>query len=117
MVSMERIERGISMYMDREMLPEIPLDSGKKILFGIGSGVVLKGYMRQFEALKDNEIAVGSGMIDKDGNVDIDMLRREILSKMPDDGMGFDINMPLIGHMNLKLHRADIDRIYSYIVG
>lgn len=117
MVSVERIERGIAAYMDRELLPSLPVDGGKKVLMGVGASVLLKGYMQKLEALKDNEIAAGAGIVDSEGNVDLETIRQELMRRTPDEGMSFHISIPFIGAVDLKFHRSDIDKMYAYIMG
>lgn len=117
MVNIEKIERGIASYLDRELLPGMPVSGGKKVLVGVGAGVVLKGYMQQLRELMGNDIATGAGIVDKEGNINLEMIRDEVLRRTPDEGMEFHVNIPFIGAVDLKLHRSDIEKMYSYIMG
>ena len=116
MVSMERIERGAAAYLDNELVPNLPFEGGKKLLVGMAAGVLLKGYMQKLRELRTNEIAVGAGVFDKEGNVDLEMIRDELMRRMGDDGMVFHVNIPFVGAADMKFHRSDVDRLYQYIV-
>lgn len=117
MVSIDKIERGAAAFLDRELIPHMPLDSGKRVLVGVGASLLLKGYIQKLHTAKDNEIVAGAGLFDEFGNVDVDKIRAALMERMPDEGMQFDLQIPLLGPVSLKFGRADVDTLYRYITG
>lgn len=117
MVSAEKVINGAVAYLDKELLPKLPIDGGKRVLVGVGTSLLVKGYANKLQTLKDNETAKAMQIVDEAGNIDVDLLRDEILTKMPDNGMTFELNIPMLGLVELKFGRADIGKIYQYITG
>lgn len=116
MVSIDKIERAAAAFLDQELLPNLPVEGGKKVLVGVGASVLLKGYIQKLNGLKNNEVATCSGIIDQDGNVNVELIRDELMRKTPEEGMAFHLNVPLLGAMDLKFHRSDIEKLYQYIM-
>lgn len=116
MVSIDKIERGAASFLDQELLPSMPITGGKKVLVGVGAGVLLKGYMQQLRDLMKNEIAAGAGVVDQDGNVNLEMIRDEVMRRTSDEGMDFHVNVPFIGAVDMKFHRSDIEKLYQHIM-
>lgn len=112
MISIQRVQTGIAQYLDAELMAQLPADGWRRVTAGAAIGVALKRMGAVTDELKKNGILNTMGVIDPSGNVDVDILRDELKTKIPDDGMKIDI--PLLGRMIFRKH--DIDKIYEYIV-
>lgn len=111
MVTIKQIEQGIAAYLDEELMPKLPTSGIEKVITGTAlslfirrSGTILEGY-------KNNKTIQMLGVMDADGNVDIDLLAEELKKNFPENGMKVDI--PIIGGMTF--HKEDVDKLYEYI--
>ena len=68
------------------------------------SGAILDSY-------KDNQLVKILGIMDSEGNVDIDVLAEELKKNIPKGGVRVDI--PIIGVLTFK--ENDVDKLYEYI--
>lgn len=113
MVEIARIERGIARYLDAELIPQLPENSWKQFGAGIISGLVAKRGGMVIESYKRHPAAVAFGLVDASGSVDVDVLRQLAKDRIPD--MGLPMEVPMLG--KVTIYRADIDKLYEYIVG
>lgn len=111
MVTKAQIEAGVARYIDREVIAHLPQAGFQRIVLGTAAALVAK----RMSAIID-ELAGGIfgalGVIDKDGMVDIDLLRDAVKQGMGEAPFHFDI--PMVGEMVFRA--SDIDVIHSYIV-
>lgn len=111
MISIQRVQAGIAQYLDAEMMAQLPADGWRRVTAGAAIGVALKRMGAVTDELKKNGILNTMGVIDPDGNVDVEILRDELREKIPEDGMKIDV--PLMGRMIFRKH--DVDKVYQYI--
>ena len=111
MVTKAQIEGGIARYIDREVIAHLPQAGFQRIVLGTAAALVSKR-----ASVIIDELAGGIfgtlGVVDKDGMVDIDLLRDSIKQGMGDQP--FKIEVPMVGEMVFRA--SDIDVIHSYIV-
>lgn len=108
MVSVNDIVNGITKYIDTEFLALFPETGFQRVMIGAAAAIVIK--KRTPEAVS---IVKALGLMDADGNVDIDTLKTEVQNHMPADGIKMEV--PSLGVITFK--KEDIDKLYKYIVG
>lgn len=111
MVTMKQVERGVAAYLDAELMPQFSKTGVEKVIAGTAislfirrSGVILEGY-------KENKIVQMLGIMDEEGNVDVELLSTELKKNIPDEGFKMDI--PMIGAMTF--HKEDVTKLQEYI--
>ena len=95
MVTIDQAMRGVAQYADNEIIPHLP--TGK----GIGAGI----------ALKDHPAVQMMGIMDAEGNIDLDRLYNAARTQV--DGKKIPVTIPIIGELRFDVN--DIDRLYKYI--
>lgn len=113
MVEISRIERGVAMYLDRELVPKLPGGSWKQFGAGVVSALVAKRGGQALGKLKNHPAAAAFGLVDEAGCVDVDVLREIANEKIPDAGLQVDV--PMLGR--LTVYQRDIEKLYGYIMG
>lgn len=113
MVSIDKIEKGVASYLDGELMPQLQNNGLEKVIVGTvvslaisKSGAIVAGY-------KDNKLVRMLGLMDDDGNVDVEVLATELKKNIPKEGVKVDI--PIIGTMTF--HKNDVDKLYEHIMG
>lgn len=111
MVTITKIEQGVAAYLDSELMPKLPETGLEKILAGTAISLVIRRGGKILDSYRNNKTVQLLGIMDAEGNVDIDVLAEELKKNMPADGVKIDV--PMIGAMTF--HKSDIDKLYSYI--
>lgn len=110
MITIEQAARGLTSYLDAELLPHLP--TGKALIVGAAAAL----YIRKAPDIARQLIGMPAvkllGIIDEQGNIDIDELYNAVLPQVRGT---FDLSVPLVG--NLTFDRAEIDKLYSYLKG
>ena len=109
MINYETFINGVVKFIDNEITPQ--MTGFKKLAFGVGSGIMLKKGDNMFNMIKDNKFIHALGILDNQNNIDIDMLKQEIESKMGDEK--YSIEVPMIG--TITLNRGDLEKLYRYM--
>ena len=109
MVTIDQAMRGVAQYADNEIIPHLP--TGKGIGAGIALALILDGGKNRILALKDHPAVQMMGIMDEDGNIDLDRLYNAARTRV--DGKKIPWNIPVIGE--LKFDVNDVDRLYKYI--
>lgn len=113
MVTIDKVEQGFSKFVDTDFIPSLNRSEvqGAVIAFGLGLAT------RRFRAISEHYISNPSaqmlGIVDKSGNIDIDLLRDELKKAIPEGGTRIEI--PYI-HKQIVLTKDDIDKLYAYTV-
>lgn len=108
MVSVNDITNGITKYIDTEFLALLPETGLQRLMVGTAVAIVIK--KRTPEAVS---VVKALGLMDNEGNVDIDTLKTEVQNRMPATGLQMEV--PSLGIITFK--KDDIDKLYHYIVG
>lgn len=111
MVTMKEIESGIAAYLDAELMPKLPTSGLEKVIAGTAISLFIKRSGTILESYKDNKVVQMLGVMDTEGNVDVDLLATELKKNMPEDGIKIDV--PMIGSMTF--HKEDVTKLHEYI--
>lgn len=111
MYTFDEVKNGVVKYLDTEVLPNIPDKAWKRMLLGVGLALIIDRQSDRLYAMKDNPVVKLTGIFDDDGNVDVDILAKEVKKQMPEAGLAIEI--PSLG--NLRFTESDIDKLCEYI--
>ena len=110
MVKISAVSRGLVNFIDSEILPK--MQGWQKWAFGTVAGVMAKKSDTLLNDLTKNPLVKSLGIIDKDGNVDIETIYAE-LSKQADKTPAV-IPIPMIGE--IRLNAEDVESLYRFIL-
>lgn len=114
MVSIENIETGVAKYIDAELAPNIPTDTPngqlKKLVAVSGAIYAVRNGLRN---LAGNKTLAAIGVMDTEGNVDVDGLAEVVKEHIP--AKGLKVSVPFLPDMALTFHAADVDTLHKYI--
>lgn len=113
MIPIKQIEKGVAAYLDAEIMPQLPNSSLEKVLAGTAMSLVIRRSGNILESYKDNKAVQMLGLMDSDGNVDVDILSEELKKNISNDGL--KVEVPIIGKMTF--HKDDVDKLHNYIMG
>lgn len=113
MVEISRIESGIARYLDAELVNKLPENGWKKFGVGVAAGLVAKRSGVALSQIKEHPAVKAFGLVDQAGCVDVEILRELAKERIPDTGLQADV--PLIG--KITIYKADVEKLYGYIVG
>ena len=82
-----------------------------KIGFGAASALVVKNLPGTLEQYAKHPFVIMLGVIDADGNIDIDALHDAVADYFKSEGEY--VNVPMIGRM--KFTKSDVESLYRYI--
>jgi hypothetical protein len=114
MVTIEQVKRGLANFVDREIMPHVPMGTLKKTLVGTVIGLFLSNL--------DKAIANNGGLIsmlgitDEEGRIDIDKLADAVRENMSDEGIRVDLDIMGIHLGDMTLRRSDIDVLRNHVV-
>ena len=109
MVTIDQAMRGVAQYADNEIIPHLP--TGKGIGAGIALALIMDGGKNRILALKDNPAVQMMGIMDAEGNIDLDRLYNAARARV--DGKKIPLTIPVIGELRFDVN--DVDRLYKYI--
>lgn len=115
MVNAAQIKRGLASFISREILPNIPGGTFKRVAVG----TVLDLFLDNIEkSLTDTGSALYSmlGIGDASGNIDVQKIAERVKANMSDDGTRIDLNVWGFKLGDMTLHRGDIDNLVRHIV-
>lgn len=104
MVAAEKIQAGITRYLDCEIMPRMP--AFKAVAFGTAAAL----YLRRLPELC-GKIPVEMGITSENGMVDIEAVHEELRVRMTQP---VPIDIPFVGRITVD--RDEIDKIYRYIM-
>lgn len=112
MANKDEVVNGILKYIDDEVIPVLPT-SGK---WGLGTMVLLASEKSDeiFKTLTDNSIVKSLGVIDSQGDIDIDRLSIALKKSASKYGK-LVLMVPIVG--TLTFSEKDVDILYQYISG
>ena len=109
MVTIDQAMRGAAKYADNEIIPHLP--TGKGIGAGIALALIMDGGKSRILALKDHPAVQMLGVMDAEGNIDLDRLYNTARTRV--DGKKIPLTIPVIGELRFDVN--DVDRLYKYI--
>ena len=108
MVTMEKVQRGLAAFIDRELIPS--LSGWDKVLVGGGAGLAVA---KLPQMIAQYPIVATLGVYDKENKrVDIDALYQAIVPYIGTEAL--PVKLPMLG-ITVKMGRAEIDTLYKYI--
>lgn len=110
MVSQEQLQRGITRFVDAEVLPK--LSGIKKVGVGMYVGLVAHNAADAINKLKTNPAIAMLGIIDENNAIDIDALY-DVAIPLFSEKQTFDL--PVLG--SVAFDKSDVDKLYKYIKG
>lgn len=112
MVSVNKIEHGIANYLDAELMPRFQGNGVERVIVGTVASLVIRKSGAIVNSYKDNDLVKMLGIMDNDGNIDIDVLAEELKNNITKDGV--KVNIPVIG--TITFHKEDVTKLYDYIM-
>ena len=109
MVTIDQAMRGVAKYADNEIIPHLP--TGKGIGAGIALALIMDGGKAQLLKLRENPAVQMMGIMDEEGNIDLDRLYNAARTRV--DGKKIPLTIPVIGELRFDVN--DVDRLYKYI--
>lgn len=112
MISIDKIEKGIANYLDGELMPQLQDNKLEKVLVGTAASLAISRIGTIVASYKDNKLVKMLGIMDDEGNVDVEVLADELKKNISKEGVKVDI--PIVGTMTF--HKDDVDKLYEYIM-
>lgn len=109
MVTIDQALRGAAQYANNEIIPHLP--TGKGIAAGIALALIMDGGKSRILALKDHPAVQMMGIMDAEGNIDLDRLYNAARPRF--DGQKLPVTVPIIGELRFDV--GDLDKLYRYI--
>lgn len=109
MVSLGQIQKGLTRFVDTDMLPM--LTGWQKWGFGTIAGLSLSKISNIFNSIKGNSFIATLGVVDANDMVDIDTIYKEVHKVAQQGPMTIDV--PMLGA--LTLNAQDVEKLYRYI--
>lgn len=108
MVAMEKVQRGLAAFIDRELIPS--LSGWDKVLVGSGAGLAVA---KLPQIIIQYPIISALGVYDKEANnLDIDALYKAITPYIGTEPL--PVKIPILG-ITVKMGKPEIDALYRYI--
>ena len=108
MVSMDKVQRGVATFLDRELMPT--LEGWDKVLVGGGAGLAVAKLPK---IINMYPIASTLEIYDKASNqVDIDALYNAVMPYMGENAL--PLKIPYLG-LTMKIGKPQIETLYKYI--
>lgn len=117
MVTLRQIQHGITRYADTQIMPKMPdsggMDGLKRLGVGIATAYISRNIGSLLEKYRGNQFLSALGVIDSNGDVDIEGIAEIAKEEIPESGIR--VTVPILNE--LTFYRADVDSLLSYIVG
>lgn len=110
MTEFAKVQKGLSEYLDTEVMPAFKEEGWKRVLVGTTIALALRKSEGYLAVIKDNPAIKALGVIDEEGNIDVETLA-PILKEQLKEPM--TLTVPMLG--DLKFGPADVDKLYDYI--
>lgn len=111
MVTMNQLQRGITEFIDREVIPH--LSGFERIVVGGGAGLIAAKLPAVMDNLMSNPIVSALSIYDKSrGEVDIDAVYTAVKPYIGNEV--FPVKIPIAG-VTLKMSNVEIAKLVQYI--
>ena len=108
MVSMDKVQRGLAAFLDRELIPS--LSGWDKVLVGGGAGILTA---KLPQVIAQYPVVAALGLYDAANNqVDIDALHNAVTPYIGTEAL--PVKIPVVG-ITIKVGKQEIDALYRYI--
>lgn len=117
MVSLNQIEHGLGRWVDAELLPKLSTggqyDNIKRLGVAAGAVYFVRKGKAALSTMQGNQIMQTLGIVDANGDIDLEGLKTALAEKIPDTGL--KVPVPILGE--ITFFKKDIESMYSYIMG
>ena len=113
MITIQQLETGLADYLDTYLIPQLPNSGWQKVVIATGVSIALKRLGGAINSLKSNPVLNALGIIDEQGNIDIDIITEELKNNIPDTGFVIDLG---VLNVNMKFNKHDVEDLYKCIV-
>lgn len=113
MVTVEQIQKGVASYLDAELMPNLHQEGLQKVLAGTAIGLAIKRSGSMIHGFTESPFIKMLGIVDEEGNIDIDVLKDELKENITEKG--FNVDIPMLGTMTF--HKEDVDKLHKHIKG
>ena len=115
MATIEQVKRGLSSYIDTEILPAIPGGTVRKVVIGTAAVMLLNNMEKALADAVSNPALRTLGIVTEEGGINVDALADALRHNITDDGMRLNLEVMgfRLGDMTFK--REDIDRRREHI--
>lgn len=108
MVSMDKVQRGLAAFLDRELIPS--LSGWDKVLVGGGAGILTA---KLPQVIAQYPVVAALGLYDTANNqVDIDALYNAVTPYIGTEAL--PVKIPVVG-ITIKVGKQEIDALHRYI--
>lgn len=116
MIPITQVERGLCRWVDAEIIAKLPTtgqyDGAKKVAVAASAVYLIRKGRTALMSLQSGFLST-IGMIDAEGNIDIEGVKEVLAEKIPDTGIRMTV--PILNE--ITLYKTDIESMYSYIMG
>lgn len=113
MVSVDKVEKGIGTYLDEQLMPKLPVTGLYKVLIGTGVSISVKRIGKAIDNLKTNPVLNSLELVDKDGNIDVDIVITELKKQIPQEGLKLQYNK--FGNLDITITQSDLEEVLRCI--
>lgn len=111
MVTMDKVQQGLTLFIDRELLPS--LTGWDKVLVGSAAGLMAANLPKMATQLSIHPVVAAMGVYDPGTNqMDIDALYNAAAPYIGTEPL--PLKLPLLG-MTIKMGKTEVDALYRYI--
>lgn len=112
MVTMDKVQQGIALFIDRELIPS--LTGWDKVLVGGAAGLLAANLPRIAAQYAAHPMVAALGVYDPNVNqVDIDAVYKAAAPYIGAEPL--PVKLPMLG-MTIKMGKREIDALYRYIM-
>ena len=91
MVTIDKVEQGFSKFVDTDFVPSLNRSEVQGAIIAFGLGLAIRRFRAISEHYLSNPDVQMLGVVDKSGNIDIDLLRDELKKAIPEGGTRVEI--------------------------
>ena len=110
MITLEQAQRGLTKYIDNDILPHI--GGLKKVGVGMYAALAIENLKNAYQQNKDNPAISMIAVFDENDMIDIDKVY-DVVYPMFANGEKYPLDVPLVGEITFT--RNDLAKIYSYM--
>ena len=111
MVNINQVQRGVTEFIDREVIPH--LSGYERIMLGTGAGLLSAKLPNIMDKVANNTIFSAMDLYNKNtGEVDLDAVYKAARPYIGSES--FPVKIPVVG-ITLKMGQKEIDDLYRYI--
>ena len=111
MVHINSVIRGLSKYVDCDLVPK--LDGWQKWALGAGAALIFTGIPAKFDEIRKIPFVSYMAVIDENGMIDVDRVFQELSKQARQSPITVDLSKMFLPP--LTVDHTDVEKIYRYI--